>query len=80
MLARESLGPRANGGDRLDTSGWGGWRGRSRQSWVISTAARAQEGLLDGTLAPVCRPEWGHEATARDPAGDDALSEGGTRD
>lgn len=36
--------------------------------------------LLDGTLTPVCRPQWGQEAPARDPAGEEALSEGGTRD
>ena len=81
MLARESLGPRGNGGRRMDTRGRGGWSGRGQQSWVISSmAVRAQEGLLGGTLAPVCRPQWGQEATARDLAGDEALNEGGTRD
>lgn len=60
--------------------GVGGEGGAGRAGFISSTAARAQEGLLDGTLATVCRPEWGQEATAKDPAGDDALREGGTWD
>ena len=60
--------------------GVGGEGGAGRAGFISSTASRAQEGLLDGILATVCRPEWGQEATAKDPAGDDALREGGTRD